>query len=151
MKRNLVLAFSVALVAMFLGTALADQAADSKALVEKGVAMFKEKGAEATIKAIDDPKGPFIKDDLYIFAVSLDNKVLAHPFSKQLVGKDVTETKDKKGDSFFQKFKETAEKKGSGWVEYWWPKPGQQDPSLKNTFIMLVPGQKIYIGAGYYK
>lgn len=151
MKRNLVLALSVALVTMFIGTALADQAAESKALVEKGIAMFKDKGTEATLKAIDDPKGPFIKDDLYIFAVSLDNKVLAHPVAKQLVGKEVAETKDKKGNAFFVKFKETAEKDGSGWVEYWWPKPGQQEPALKNTFIMRVPGEKIYIGAGYYK
>lgn len=151
MKRNLVLALSVAMVTLLVAIAAADQAADSKALVEKGISMFKEKGSDATIKAIDDPKGPFIKDDLYIFAVSLDNKVLAHPFSKQLVGKEVAEIKDKKGEAFFVKFKETAEKKGSGWVDYWWPKPGQQEPALKSTFIMLVPGEKIYIGAGYYK
>lgn len=144
---GLVLAFGLFLV----GAAVADPAGDCKALVEQGAAMFKDKGNDAALKAIDDPKGPFLKGDLYIFAVSMDNKVLAHPMSKQLVGKDVGDMKDKKGNAFFGKFKEVAEKPGSGWVEYWWPKPGSEEPMAKNTFIMRIPGQNVYIGAGYYK
>lgn len=150
--RKIFLLVMVAALGLFLtGAALADMAADSKGLVEQGIAMFKDKGKDATLKAIDDPKGPFVKGEVYIFAVSMDNKVLAHPVAKQLVGKEVGDMKDKKGNPLFGKFKEVAEKSGSGWVEYWWPKPGSEEPAAKNTFIMRVPGQDIYIGAGYYK
>jgi cytochrome c len=151
-KKILVLVLVLGLSLMCIGVAAADDAADTKALVEKGVAMVKEKGLDATLKAIADAKGPFVKGDLYLFAGAL-NKVtlLAHPLAAaKLVGPDLGTMKDSKGNFFFIKFKEVAEKPGSGWVEYMWPKPGAKEDSLKKTFVMRVPGQSAYIAAGYY-
>lgn len=152
MRKLLALLMTLILGLICAGLAVADDAADTKALVENGVAMAKEKGLEPTLKAIGDPKGPFVKGDLYLFAGSLDKvTATAHPFAAdKLVGPDLTNLKDSKGSQFFIKFKEIAEKPGSGWVEYWWPKPGEKEPSLKKTFIMRVPGQDAYIAAGYY-
>ncbi|HMK34031.1 MAG TPA: cache domain-containing protein, partial [Desulfomonilaceae bacterium] len=77
--------------------------------------------------------------------------LLAHPFAAdKLVGADLTSFKDPKGNQFFTKFREIAVNPGSGWVEYWWPKPAAKEPSLKKTYIMAVPGQKAYFAAGYY-
>jgi cytochrome c len=78
---------------MCIGVAAADDAADTKALVEKGVAMVKEKGLDATLKAIGDPKGPFVKGDLYLFAGALDKvTLLAHPLAAaKLVGPDLND------------------------------------------------------------
>jgi hypothetical protein len=151
-KKILVLALVVAFCFVSAGLVTADQAADAKALVEKGVAMAKEKGLEPTLKAIGDPKGPFVKGDLYLFAGDLDKVTLvAHPLAAaKLVGPDLSKLKDSKGNLFFIKFKEVALKPGSGWVEYMWPKPGAKEDSLKKTFIMRVPGEKVYIAAGYY-
>jgi len=152
MRKLLALLMALILGLVCAGLAVADDAADTKALVENGVAMAKEKGLEPTLKAIGDPKGAFVKGDLYLFAGSLDKvTATAHPFAAdKLVGPDLTNLKDSKGSQFFIKFKEIAEKPGSGWVEYWWPKPGAKEPSLKKTFIMRVPGQDAYIAAGYY-
>jgi cytochrome c len=152
MRKLLALCMTLCLGLMCAGLAVADEAADAKALVEKGVAMAKEKGPDATLKAIGDPKGPFVKGDLYLFAGSLGKvTATAHPFAAdKLVGKDLTNLKDSKGNQFFVKFIEIAKAPGSGWVEYWWPKPNEKEPSLKKTFIMRVPGQDMYIGAGYY-
>ncbi len=152
MKKILALLLVLGLSLSCIGVAAADDASDTKALVEKGVAMVKEKGLEATLKAIGDPKGPFVKGDLYLFAGSLDKvTLLAHPLAAaKLVGPDLSKMKDSKGNLFFMKFKQVAEKPGSGWVEYMWPKPGAKGDSLKKTFVMRVPGQKAYIAAGYY-
>lgn len=147
---SLVMALGLSLACV--GLVAADNEADTKALVEKGVAMVKEKGLDATLKAIGDPKGPFVKGDLYLFAGPLDKvTLLAHPYAaKKLVGPDLSKIKDSKGNFFFIKFKEVAEKPGSGWVEYMWPKPNAKEPSLKKTYVMKVPGQNAYIAAGYY-
>jgi cytochrome c len=136
---------------MNTGLAISDDLSDTKALVEKGAALAKEQPA-AALKAISDPKGPFVNGDLYLFAGSTDKVTLvAHPLAaNKLVGPDLTNTKDSKGNAFFIKFKEIAQGPGSGWVEYYWPKPGAKQDSLKKTYIMKVPGQQIYIGAGYY-
>ncbi len=152
MKKTLVLCLVLCLGLITAGVAVADDAADAKALVGKGLAMVKEKGLDATLKAIGDPKGPFVKGDLYLFAGSLGKvTLLAHPYAaKKLVGPDLSKIKDSKGNFFFVKFQEVASGPGSGWVEYMWPKPGAKTPSLKKTFLMRVPGQQAYIAAGYY-
>ena len=46
--------------------------------------------------------------------------------------------------------KEVAETKGSGWVEYMWAKPGEKEPSPKKSFVKKVPGENLYVGAGFY-
>lgn len=152
MKKTLILVLVLCLSLSAVSVAIADDAADAKALVEQGVAMVKAKGLEPTLKAIGDAKGPFMKGDLYLFAGSLAKvTLLAHPLAAQkLVGPDLAETKDSKGNRFFVKFKEVAQKPGSGWVEYMWPKPGAKVDSLKKTYVMRVPGQDAYIAAGYY-
>lgn len=152
MKKTLTLCLVLCLGLFAMGVAYADDAADAKALVEKGVASVKDKGLDATLKAIGDPKGPFVKGDLYLFAGSLDKvTLLAHPFAaKKLVGPDLSKVKDSKGNMFFIKFKEVAAGPGTGWVEYMWPKPGAKEDSLKKTYVMRVPGQPVYIAAGYY-
>ncbi len=152
MKRFAVLGLSCIFALACGAMAMADDAADAKALVEKGVAMVKEKGLNPTLKAIGDPKGPFVKGDLYLFAGSTEKVTgLAHPFAAaKLVGPDLSKLKDSKGNLFFVKFKETAKKPGAGWVEYWWPKPGTKEEALKKTYVMKVPGEKAYIAAGYY-
>ena len=63
---------------------------------------MKEKGLDATLKAIGDPKGPFVEGDLYLFAGALDKVTLiAHPLAAaKLVGPDLSKTKDSKGNFF---------------------------------------------------
>lgn len=154
MKKLCLLLTVTLCAAMFLtaGAALADQKADAKALVDSAIAMAKEKGLEATLKAIDDPKGPFIKGDLYIFAGPLDKTTLnGHPYKPQLKGKDMTRFKDVQGKFFFIEFVNVAKDPGEGWVTYMWPKPGEKKPSPKNTFIKRVPGENEYFGCGYYE
>jgi cytochrome c len=153
MRRFLVVGLVLSLGLLMVGTAIADKAADTKALVAKGAAMVKSKGKAAALKAIGDPKGPFVVGDLYLFAGPLDKVTLsAHPFAAaKTVGKDLSKFKDPKGNLVFVMFKDLANKKGDGWVEYWWPKPGAKEPSLKRTYILRVPGENLYIGAGYYK
>lgn len=152
MRRFLVLGLVLSLGLLWIGTAVADKAADTKALVDKGVAMVKSKGKAATLKAIGDKKGPFVVGDLYLFAGPLDKTTLAaHPIKPALAGKDLSKVKDPKGKLLFVEFIKVAKKPGSGWVDYYWPKPGKDKPVLKRTYIKRVPGENLYIGAGYYK
>jgi len=133
------------------GPVMTAQASEVKALVEKGVAMAIAKGEKATLKAISNPKGPFIKDDFYLFAGPLDKVAMsAHPYKPELVGKDLSTFRDNHGNFLFVEFMKIALTDGAGWTTYWWPKPEAEKPSLKNTYVMKVPGKDMYIGAGYY-
>ncbi len=123
-----------------------DKEAEVKALVERGVAMVVKQGKDATLKAIADLKGPFVKGDLYLFAISMNNVSLASgsPVDKPFNGKDISHF------NFISAMTKIAKTKGSGWHEYSWPKPGEKSPSPKKTYVMRVPDQDFYIGCGYY-
>jgi cytochrome c len=112
--------------------------------------MFTEQGREAALKAIDDPKGPFVKGELYVFALTMDNVLVGHPHDKKLKQLNMTNIKDGNGEFCFKKFHEIASKDGSGWVNYTWTKPGEKDASPKKSYILKVPDADMYIGAGYY-
>ena len=129
---------------------MADQAEDAQNLVEQAIAMMNGQGKVAALKAINDKNGPFVKGDLYVFALTMDNVMVGHPHEHSLLGINLTHIKDAANIPLFQRFKEVAETKGSGWVEYMWAKPGEKEPSPKKSFVKKVPGENLYVGAGFY-
>lgn len=140
-------------VALCAATAVADDdaAAAVKALVERGVIMAVIEGEEAVLTAISDPEGPFIEGDLYLFAGFVSAVIsTAHPYAPHMLNVDLSDYQDEQGNFFFVEFVGVASDAGAGWVEYWWPKPGEEASSLKMTYVMKVPGQDLYIGCGYY-
>jgi cytochrome c len=154
MKRFLTLTVSALVLVCFAftGAALADQRADVKALVESAVAMAKEKGIDATLAAVKDKNGPFVKGKLYIYAGSTEKNILiAHPMAPQIVGKNQAKMRDVKGKYFNVEMMNVARGPGQGWVSYWWPRPGEKKASEKEAFIMRVPNEKVWFGCGYYK
>jgi len=141
-----------AMVGLFAGAVMADDAAATavKDMVERGVIMAIVEGEEAALAAISDPNGPFIDGDLYLFAGLVSDVIMvAHPYSS-LVNQDLTDYQDPEGNYLFANFVAVAADAGAGWSEYWWPKPGEEDPSRKLTYIMKVAGLDLYIGCGYY-
>ena len=103
-----------------------DKDAQVKALVEKGVAMVKQQGKDATLKTINDLKGPFVKGELYLFANTMKNIILAagSRYDKPLIGKNVSNLK------FVLKMTAIAKEQEAGWLEYSWPKPREDTPAI---------------------
>jgi len=130
--------------------AFGDKAAECEALVTKAIAIVKDKGSEYAVKALSASNGPFVNKEIYIFACSLDNIMLAHPYKRDLIGKSVNEFKDAKGNLLFQECKKVAENGGQGWVNYWWWKPAEEGQFAKASYIGRVPAENLYVGAGYY-
>ncbi|GAB6905132.1 conserved exported hypothetical protein [Desulfosarcina cetonica] len=115
----------------------------------EAAAMIKSQGVDAAIKAIGDPKGPFVWKDSYVFLMNLDGKMLAHPFRPDLTHMDhVLLMTDPTNKAFFVHFVNLARTAGHGWVEYMWPQPGKKAISKKRTYIYRVPGKDLFVGAG---
>ncbi len=111
---------------------------------------LKSKG-EAGIEEFNRKDGPWVWKDSYVFVIDMDTvMVLAHPITPQLLGRTMIGLKDIKGNFFFIQFCDRVRKDGAGWVEYWWPKPGQSSSSRKITYLSLVPGTTMMAGAGVY-
>jgi signal transduction histidine kinase len=56
------------------------------------------------------------------------------------------------GKFFQREIIEAATKKNGAWVDYFWYKPGQNEPAHKQTFVKKVQhgNESFIIGAGFY-
>jgi len=117
----------------------------------KAAALINSRGLEKAIQIIADPKGPFVWKDSYVFLMDLDGAMLAHPFKPELTQKKhcllIT---DPTGKALFVHFVNIARNNKEGWVKYMWPKPGENTPRKKITYIYKVPNKELFVGAGVY-
>ncbi|MEM5788714.1 MAG: cache domain-containing protein, partial [Syntrophobacteraceae bacterium] len=112
---------------------------------------FLAASGQAGIKEFNRKDGRGVWKDTYIFIIDMESvTILAHPVNPLLLGRNQIGLKDIKGNFFFIQFCEKAREEGGGWVEYWWPKPGQQAPSRKISYVVRVPGTSLMLGAGLY-
>ncbi|WP_303721938.1 cache domain-containing protein [Malonomonas rubra] len=134
---------------------------EHKATVADCIAMSK-KAAEAILKdkdaalaEISKKDGKFVWKDSYVFVMDLTGKMLAHPMNPGLMKmKSLLSTPDKNVDEpkmLFVDLVVTAGTKGEGWVEYMWPKPGETEPSIKETYVYRIPGTSLFTAAGIYR
>ena len=67
-------------------------------------------------------------------------------------GTDTNSLKDANGKLFLVELMKTAQSEGSGWVDYMWPKPGQNQPSQKWSYVKAVKidGSPGWVSAGFY-
>jgi signal transduction histidine kinase len=92
--------------------------------------------------------------DSYVFVYSCrDNVMIAHPLRPDLVSRPILQMKDDKDNPLFQELCKAGASKNGGWVEYWWPKPGEAKASRKISFahraeVSFQPD--IQVAAGIY-
>jgi signal transduction histidine kinase len=153
MKRVTIVAMTFLFVISLAGTAMAQSATKDECVAKckEAANLVNEKGLDAAIAEINKKDGKFVWKDSYVFLMDLDGKMLAHPVSPGLIGKDQTGLTDKAGKPMIKEFVEVAKTKGEGWVPYMWPKPGSETPVKKLTYVYRVPGKNPFTAAGTYE
>ncbi|NQV19574.1 MAG: cache domain-containing protein [Armatimonadetes bacterium] len=119
--------------------------------VKQAAELIAAQGKEA-FKTLKDPESEFVFRNNYIFVINELGDVLVHPASPELEGKNMCDFQDVKGIYLFRELIDVAKKEGSGWVDYWWPKPGEEEPSPKTSYaIQVMKENEIFIvGTGIY-
>ncbi|MDO9299361.1 methyl-accepting chemotaxis protein [Bradyrhizobium sp.] len=72
----------------------------------------------------------------YFVIQDLLPRVLMHPVAAQLVGKDMSDVKDPTGKRFSVEMTELVKQKGSGFVDYLWPRAGSDKPQPKLSYVV---------------
>jgi len=137
-----------------LGTVFMAQAAtleDAKAMTEKAAAFVKANGKDKAIAEFNNPKGQFVKGDVYVIAQGFDGVMLANGGNPKLVGQNHFQVKDPNGKLFVQEMVNVAKTKGSGWVEYSWTNPLTKKVQTKKTWIQRIEGADFYVGVGIFQ
>ncbi len=106
----------------------------------------KKKYAEKMIEKMrwgNDGKG-------YFWIQNINGKMVMHPIKPSLNGKNLFRIKDPDGKLLFKAFDDIAKKKGEGFVDYKWPKPGSDKPVDKISFVKLFKNWGWILGGGIY-
>jgi cytochrome c len=106
---------------------------------KKGVAFFKANGKDKALAEFNQPQGKFVKDDVYIYVLDLNGKMVANPNSK-LVGQDFMKVKDPTGKLFAAEIVKQAKEQGSGWVAYSWENPQTKKVEPLSVYFEKVDG-----------
>jgi len=122
------------------------------AKVLAGCRLINQQGPEA-FHRFQGKTSPFIFGGTYIFAFRLRDYVMViNPVMPQVIGKSFLYFRDVKGKFYFAEFGKVAIENGSGWVEYYWPRPGEKEPTQKVSYIKLCrfKNEAYVVGSGIY-
>ncbi|QRM55729.1 methyl-accepting chemotaxis protein [Sinorhizobium sp. BG8] len=139
---------------------VAERKAKLRAMDENLVAMFayyqglEAKGEltreEAQARAMNAVRALRYEGNGYFWINDFDARVIMHPLKPEMDGKDQSGMKDPTGKHIFQEFARVAKAEGNGFVDYYWPKPGFEEPVLKYSHVAGFAPWGWVVGTGVY-
>ncbi|MGE5231973.1 MAG: cache domain-containing protein [Deltaproteobacteria bacterium] len=120
-------------------------------VVNRAATLIAGHGKEA-FSQLRDRTGPFVFMDTYVFVGSPDGIELVNPAHPSLEGKNLLDLRDLRGKPVIQEQIAIATTRGSGWLDHYWYKPGDNTSARKQTYVRKVQvGTDTYIvGSGIY-
>ena len=99
--------------------------------VNEAIRYAKANGKAKAVAEFNNPKGKFVRGELYIYAYDWNGVALANGGNPSLAGKNLIDMTDPNGVKVIQQLIKVA-KSGGGWVSYVWPYPGTKinEPKL---------------------
>jgi methyl-accepting chemotaxis protein len=106
--------------------------------------------AQAQALAIAQVKALRYDGREYFWINDMQPRMVMHPMKPALDGQDLSGNKDPNGFALFNAFVATVRDKGQGVVAYQWPKPGQDKPVDKISYVMGFSPWGWVLGSGVY-
>jgi hypothetical protein len=122
---------------------------DAKALVDKAIAFYGRLGKRVALAEFTNRNGPFVQDEMYLFVLNPRGTILAHGVNEKFVGDEYMSLTDADGKLFIKEIVDTANAKGSGWVQYTWYQPVTGEILPKVVYFERV--DDLIICSGVYK
>ena len=129
---------------------LVDVAYDLVAHFEVQARQGKMPVATAQAKALDALRVIRYDGTEYFWVNDMAPKMLMHPIRPDLDGLDMSKISDPKGKFLFNEFIAVVNKDKQGFVGYHWPKPGQDEPIAKISYVKGFTPWGWVIGSGIY-
>lgn len=131
-----------------LGGAQGGEKEDATQMVNDAVAAV-TKDKTAGTQEIGNPKGRFIKGEIYVFAYDLAGTMVAHPMNPKLVGKNLLDVPDAAGKMFRQEIIDGVKRAGVVTVDYKYKNP--KSNAIEDKVTYCKKAVELAVCAGYYK
>jgi signal transduction histidine kinase len=127
-----------------------EKAKQIEAMVDKAAALIDRSG-KAAFADFRKKDSEWFHGTTYLYSYDLKGNVLLNPAFPQREGTNVMGQKDANGKLFHDEIIRTAEK-GSGWVDYMFPKPGETKLSQKWAYVkhVTIDGVPGLVASGFY-
>lgn len=89
-------------------------------------------------------------ENYYFWVNDNQPEMLMHPVKPELVGQDLSYVRDTDGKLLFMEMQQLANTYGEGFIQYYWPKPGESEPVSKISFVKLFEPWDWIVGSGVY-
>ena len=86
----------------------------------------------------------------YFWINDMNPTMIMHPFKPELEGKDLSNNVDPNGTHLFLEMVKVCRSNGGGFVEYYWLKPGHDEPQPKVSYVKLFQSWGWIVGSGVY-
>ena len=115
--------------------------------METSGALTTQQAQALAIKLVNDAR---YSGQEYFWINDIAVKLITHPFRPDLNGKDVSSIRDPQGNPLFVRFVDIVKSEGAGYHAYLWPKPGQDKPVEKISYVAGFKPWGWVIGSGMY-
>lgn len=120
--------------------------------VNDAVALLEAEGADA-FPTLRDKAGGFRFYDSYLFVMDEEGVQHVNAAFPEREGQDMLDFVDENGTVVGREMLDLLKEKDSGWVDYMWPRPGDDPASPKLAYVRraeLPDGSTLVVGAGLY-
>ncbi len=115
--------------------------------LEQAGTLTREEAQKRSIEAIGAMR---YQDSGYLWINDMHPTMIMHPMKPEMNGADLTENKDPTGKHLFVEFVKKVQAEGKGFVDYYWPKPGADEPVLKYSHVAGFEPWGWVVGTGVY-
>jgi len=89
-------------------------------------------------------------DKDYFWIQDMQPRMVMHTIKPELNGSDLTNSRDANGKAFYVDMVDVVRRDGSGYVDYYFPKPGMDQPQPKLSHVIGFAPWRWVIGTGVY-
>jgi hypothetical protein len=120
-------------------------------VVDRAATLVAARGKDA-FGELRDKTGPFVFMDTYVFVDTPDGVEVVNPAQPSMEGANLSGLTDLRGRAVTDEYIALAMREGSGWVEYYWYKPGDNTETRKQAYVRRVQsgGETFIVGSGVY-
>lgn len=117
-------------------------------LVKKAIRYGERTSAHQLFEQINNPRGVFVRGDLYLWAYDFDGFAYAHGRNIVFVGQNRKDWKDSIGFKRNQRMIEITQVEGRGWIDY--AEDGLPKTAYFESLLDPRTGRRYIVGGGYY-
>lgn len=120
---------------------------EAQTLVRRALDHYKSVGPDQAWTDFTRAGGAFSDGDLYVYAMDLSGRAVAHGANDRLVGRDLIQLRDVDGKAFVAEILDKSRARSAIWTDYKWPHPVSKEIGARSDYCEAFDAHLFCAGA----